>query len=465
VLVLDDDNFEEALVAHSPLLVEFYAPWCGHCKKLAPEYAKAAATLAADSIKIAKVDATVAKGLAERFSIQGFPTLKFFPAAGAAPVDFNGGREAADIVKWVKAKSGPATTAIASAAEMAQLEAKEVVAFGLFAAGSAGEKAFAAAALAAEDATFASSSADDVRAALGVAAGEEAVVVVTRFKGEPKAQHTFAGDKGDSAKVAEFVTSNSLPPVIAFTSESAPKIFRGPIKTHFLLFAEDKSTAELAAFRKAADGFKGRALFVTVAPSEERITQYFGVVAADMPTAVLVSMPDGAQMKKFSWEKGAAITEAALTAFATDYFAGKLKPYLKSEPVPTGTDNGVTVVVGKNFEAVALNAEKDVLLEFYAPWCGHCKQLAPEYEKLAKRFAGVPSVTIAKIDATANEVEYEGVNVKGFPTLYFFPAGENKKVVEYDGSRDLDGLTAFLKKNAKTPVTLPGGSDEDDMEL
>ena len=51
--------------------------------------------------------------------------------------------------------------------------------------------------------------------------------------------------------------------------------------------------------------------------------------------------------------------------------------------------------------------------------------------------------------------------MKGFPTLYFFPAGDAKKVVEYDGARDLGGLTAFLKKNVKTPFTLAEGDDEE----
>lgn len=68
---------------------------------------------------------------------------------------------------------------------------------------------------------------------------------------------------------------------------------------------------------------------------------------------------------------------------------------------------------------------------------------------------------IAKIDATANEVDYPGVNVRGFPTILFFPAG-SKQVVEYDGSRDVDGFVAFLKKNAAKPFSL---TDEDDLEL
>jgi protein disulfide-isomerase A1 len=80
VLVLTDSNFDEELAKYDYLLVEFYAPWCGHCKQLAPEYAKAAQRLAQNDppYHIAKVDATEHKQVAERFGIKGFPTLFFF---------------------------------------------------------------------------------------------------------------------------------------------------------------------------------------------------------------------------------------------------------------------------------------------------------------------------------------------------------------------------------------------------
>lgn len=77
-----------------------------------------------------------------------------------------------------------------------------------------------------------------------------------------------------------------------------------------------------------------------------------------------------------------------------------VKPDYKSEDVPTGDDakdGDVVVVVGKTFDDIVLDASKDVLLEAYAPWCGHCKQLAPTYRKLAKRFRDVDSVVIAKV--------------------------------------------------------------------
>lgn len=62
------------------LVVEFFAPWCGHCKKLAPEWEKAATALKGGepAIVLASVDATEEpnKALAEKFGIKGFPTIK-----------------------------------------------------------------------------------------------------------------------------------------------------------------------------------------------------------------------------------------------------------------------------------------------------------------------------------------------------------------------------------------------------
>lgn len=69
-------------------------------------------------------------------------------------------------------------------------------------------------------------------------------------------------------------------------------------------------------------------------------------------------------------------------------------------------------------------------MEYYAPWCGHCKSLAPKYLNVADKLKelGCDNIVIGKMDATANEVE--GLNIEGFPTLKFYPAN-NKEPMDY----------------------------------
>jgi protein disulfide-isomerase A1 len=109
VLVLTDETFEQALQEFSDgLLVKFYAPWCGHCKKMAPDYASAARRLRNQDppINIAKLDATAHTETATKYNVRGYPTLKFFSKGSV--VDFNAERNEQGITNWVLKKMGDA---------------------------------------------------------------------------------------------------------------------------------------------------------------------------------------------------------------------------------------------------------------------------------------------------------------------------------------------------------------------
>mmetsp|Transcript_29699 Transcript_29699/g.30103 ORF Transcript_29699/g.30103 Transcript_29699/m.30103 type:complete len:441 (+) Transcript_29699:56-1378(+) len=101
VIELTDMNFN-ALVMESNdhWIVEFFAPWCGHCKNLAPEYESAASQLKGQ-VKLGAVDATVHQSIAQRYGVKGYPTLKLFPAgAKGEPKDYQGPRDAGGIVDY-----------------------------------------------------------------------------------------------------------------------------------------------------------------------------------------------------------------------------------------------------------------------------------------------------------------------------------------------------------------------------
>jgi len=85
-------------------------------------------------------------------------------------------------------------------------------------------------------------------------------------------------------------------------------------------------------------------------------------------------------------------------------------------------------------------------LEFYAPWCGHCKHLAPIYEQVGEYFQNVENVVIAKIDATAND-NTASIRVQGFPTIYLFPGDDKSQPIEYSGERTVEALVQFISEN------------------
>jgi len=226
-VVLTPDNFDSIVDGSKNVFVKFYAPWCGHCKSMAPAYDEVADAFAKESsVVIADVDADAHKDLGGRFGVSGFPTLKYFKKGSTTPEDYNGGREAGDLVDWI---------------------------------------------------------------------------------------NNQAGTKARIAKA---------------------------------------------------------------------------------PSAVKILTPE-------------------------------------------------------NFDSIVLDSSKDVLVEFYAPWCGHCKKLAPVWEKLANVFRTEPNVVIASLDADNYKDLGSKYGVSGFPTIIFF-SKNNKEGDRYNGGRELNELVSHINTEAGT---------------
>jgi len=233
VIALGPENFDEIVGGNLPVFVEFFAPWCGHCKALAPEYEILGTTFARAPVKIAALDADKYRDLATPHGIQGFPTIKFFDAGSKEGESYSGGRTAADMTDFINRKIG------------------------------------------------------------------------TNLK-------------------------------------------------------------------------------VKQAPS------------------AVVTLDDS------------------------------------------------------NFDAIVKDSSKDVLVEFYAPWCGHCKSLAPIYDKVGQSFIGENSVVIAKLDADSHREVAAQYNIQGYPTIKFFPRN-NKDGEEYNGGRSAEDFVNFINSQSGTERSVGGG--------
>jgi len=467
VVVLTAKNFEDKVMKSEFALVEFYAPWCGHCKKLKPEYAKAATQLKEynPDIVIGKVDATVEKELAGKYEVKGYPTLKWFVNGKAS--EYGGGRDEDSLVRWVKKKTGPPAITIDTEDDLKSAEtSNEALVLGYFAKFEGKEfEQFVAAARLAEDVTYAQTKEAAVAKVAGVKGDAPAVIIIKNFEDEDREVVALEGDI-TTDKLGEFAKSEKLPLVIPFGEKNQDKIFDSGIDRQCLVVADKKELTGdadlIKAVKAVAETHKGKMIFVSVDSSSESATpviNFFGLGADSLPQVVSFHL-SGSKKYKMTGE----ITQESLQAFTNGVLDGTFEPDYKSEDIPAeGEDKagGVQIVVGKTFDKIVKDPTKDVLLEVYAPWCGHCKSLEPIYKKLAKRFAKIDSVVIAKMDGTANE--HKDVDVKGFPTLLFFPAQEGAESIPYEsGDRTLLPLTKFIKKHAVIEYELAKKSESGD---
>lgn len=427
VIVGTKDNFDELLSSNpGGVLVEFYAPWCGHCKKLEPEYVKAAKKLHEDEVKtpLVKVDATVETKLATDHGVNGYPSIKWF--VGGSASDYDGPREADGIVTWIKSMTGPAVV---------EGEPKE-------------DDKLAVTYYGAEKDTFEQVAQANRKKASWYYVKADAAKMTIKHFGEDAIEST----PEDKAAMEKFFKDSAYPLFGALDGDT------------FGLFMERENGMIWTLLDMTTDNVKEKI---------EEVRPKMTEIAKELGTDFSVTWTNTVEFKKVL-ESMFGVTEfpkiivqtkvgdkknfiydgdmskAAILEYVGKVKKGEIQPDLKSEEVPKEPqEDPVKVVVGKTVESMCFTEDKDVLLEVYAPWCGHCKKLEPEYTKVAKKVIkeGFEDIlTIAKIDGTQNDSPVDSLTWSGFPTIYYMKAGDSTPV-KYDGARDAKGIWKWIKKN------------------
>jgi protein disulfide-isomerase-like protein len=135
------------------------------------------------------------------------------------------------------------------------------------------------------------------------------------------------------------------------------------------------------------------------------------------------------------------------------------EPELPPEALHTGA---ILNLVGTTMKRVTQDPSKDVLVNFYAPWCGFCQKFKSQYGKLAEDLRHVKTLQIAQMDATQNQME--DLNIPAFPTVILFPAGDRKsEPIKYVGNRSPVDMTHWLQHHA-TYANFPSTPQEQEVE-
>jgi protein disulfide-isomerase A1 len=346
-------------------------------------------------------------------------------------------------------KVGPPAVGLEDAAAADNFEKEhKLLVIGLFE-DDAQRTAFETVARQLEDVFFAYSSSPSVAAKYGMTA--PAVRMLYPF--DEKAAD-YVGDIASVTDLETFVKAHRHPIVTTFTGETAAELFSDGRPILFLFRRKDDAGEKAERELQNAAITLNRKVLVSLAgdsePMDQRLMDYITVEPEELPTVRLVANVTES-MTKYKLP-GNEITASALTAFVQDYFEpGKLMPHYKSEEPPASQTGPVITVVGSTFNSIVKDTSKDVLVEFYAPWCGHCKKLEPVFRDVAKKLESVSTLVIAKIDATANDVE--GVDVEGFPTIKLWRADKKDDPVDFDGDRDVYSFINWLEEKVSIPFS------------
>ena len=422
IMVLTDINFQRALDENTLLLVDFYAPWCGHCKELAPKFAEAARILKDKNseIKLAKIDSTSHAQVARRYGIADkvHPIIKFFRSQHA--IDYNGEKSSEAIVNWVERKALPALTQLPTLEDVQEFVVKhEIALIGFF----RDQRSWAV-----NNLVAVAEKMDGYGFEFGVTSDREVFDSygvknddIVMFKAFDEGRTDFKGKRGwNVEEITEFIIKNSMPLLVEFNPKFAPRVLSSDKGTLYVIASsnsQDYSNLKEIAGHIAKD-WKNKLTVVLVDVEIEGNKEFLarlGVKEDELPTARFAYT----LRQKYSPPTN-DLSEVKLRAFIQEVQSGKIQPlkYTKTQEIPGDWNTGpVKVLVGKNFHDVITSNKKSFVF-FYTDTCKTCLDIQPVWEQLGEDFKDRPEIQIAKMDASENDVD--AVEVTSFPTMLFF---------------------------------------------
>merc|ERR1712093_115439 len=282
---------------------------------------------------------------------------------------------------------------------------------------------------------------------------------ITLYRSFDEPEVVYSGDVNADA-VQAWVKSESLP----LLGEIGPQNFMKyvdrnlPLVWVFVDYTADAQKDVLAALTPVAKQYRDKVVFAKLDGNRRgEHAKTFGLSG----TTPGVVIEDRATRKNYVFPEDKAVTTEAFSAHVESFLKGGLAATIRSQDIPADNDGPVKVLVAKQYDELVMDNSKDAFVEFYAPWCGHCKTLAPKWEEVAKIFSTEEDVVVANVDADSEAGRPLGqrYGVSGFPTIKYFKKGSTE-ATDYSAGREVADIVKFLNDNAGTQRLATGGLND-----
>lgn len=446
VIVLTDNNFEEVSKEFPTILIHFYTPWCGVCKKLSPEYSKAALVLEKENIALGQLNSSVNKNITKAYDIQKFPTLKLFINGGV--IDYIGENNERDIINFMKKKAGPLIRTLTSVNQIEEfINAYNVI---MIYFGESKEHLEIIEDIAQNNTHYTIGKCSEPKIFTHYNLTGQANFVM--FKTYDEKRYDYNLTEGfTKEKIIEFILYYYLPKAMYFDQNSAQVIF-GSRKPGLFLYRTkhfDKRELYEDILSNVADKLNRELQVIVTGLSEDyesRIAFFFGITAEDLPAIYIHDTRKRIKTYKMKGE----INEETILAFVDQWRRDELIPIWKSEEVPT--EQGVIYqIVGKTYENVVLKSKRDVLILFLSPYEESMREFWYSYRDIAIKNKNNDELLVAYVHSTHNDIE--SVELSSVPSLYLWRA-KKKELLLYEGKMTMRDVELFLKENSIYPFEI-----------
>ncbi|XP_031800146.1 protein disulfide-isomerase-like protein of the testis [Sarcophilus harrisii] len=463
LLVLTATTLPRVLNETRFLMVEFYNPLSKQSQNLIKEMGKAVDIMGKEKtgVLFGKVNITSEKLLEQEFAIKNVPTVKLFvEGQRQQPIDCRGVIEAAALVAWLRNQIRLSVVLLMSREQTKTfINSKKLSVIGFFEDLQEGTvELFYELVKDFPEVPFGLTEQRNVWILYGITIDTMVVFqqgTIVHFEECEEDRHILR----DLSQIVKFFTMDL---VIEYNIETMDQIYDMHIRNHILLFISKNSTefgALVKTFESVAQEFKNKLIFLMVNTDQvdnTHVLEYFQITSWDIPGVRILNLTKNTRYRMPAEE----ITFKNMKKFCNNFLDGLAKQQLPSENIPKDWDTKpVKVLVGKNFKEVVFSHKRNVFVMFYAPWSYKCKSLLPVLEELGKKYQYHESVTIAKIDITANDIHQ--TFLEKYPFFKFFPA-KSDLVVPYNGEYTLNAFIDFVEKEIKSQMELEEWSFEEE---